>query len=580
MLVVLSLSASVVVLGLVSTYREIRGAELRTRIEAERQAAVLAADLRRALGQAEVLARFEPGERFEVDDGRLVIPADVGWVDELPPDPPMTDVLGLSIDLVQSAERLAREGKPDEAARRFGEALRVPSSSPRALEWARLSAAWFHHRQGRPGERDALIEELSTEPPQGRAVLAGLLTLRLEAGHRLPEWSAAAIARLPPLEAEALCQRLGAPARQFAAVVAEVQQARATLLLARSQLDFLGAGDAPFLRPVGTHLLVFFPGPERCGQGAVFRPERLLSVLAHLLDSTGAEVVIGEPAPLAAVPAVPLVAVMPRAADLAAGPLRALGLPGLMLAVVLFLLLSVVATLRALQAQTRLGFARADFLTGVTHELRTPLAAIRLLVQMLREGRVASPEKREEYYGRLDEESLRLERLIGNVLERRAGAPGPDRAVVRIDALCEEAVERFRPLAERAGLQLQVSLQAGFERPADRQALIQALLNLFDNACKYAADGGRLEIDGCLRARDYCIRVSDSGPGIPAAEREQVFERFRRGSRHASGNIPGMGLGLDLSRTTFRAHGGDLRVEPSPEGTGACFVATVPGPEA
>ena len=111
----------------------------------------------------------------------------------------------------------------------------------------------------------------------------------------------------------------------------------------------------------------------------------------------------------------------------------------------------------------------------------------------------------------------------------------------------------------------------------DRDALLQALLNVMENARKYAADGGYLDVHVEADPANLRITIRDHGPGIPEAERGAVFERFRRGTRQQSGSVPGVGLGLYLARTILLHHGGELEARaPDDGGKGACFVFTLP----
>ena len=107
---------------------------------------------------------------------------------------------------------------------------------------------------------------------------------------------------------------------------------------------------------------------------------------------------------------------------------------------------------------------------------------------------------------------------------------------------------------------------------------MQALLNVMDNARKYATGDRRLHVCTIVTPQAYEIVVRDHGPGIPKQERELIFERFHRGKAQSNGSTPGLGLGLYLSRAIMRHHGGDLRYEEA-EGIGAQFRFTIPRQE-
>jgi signal transduction histidine kinase len=154
-----------------------------------------------------------------------------------------------------------------------------------------------------------------------------------------------------------------------------------------------------------------------------------------------------------------------------------------------------------------------------------------------------------------------------------------DLRALDLRALAHEAVELFAPQAAAAGLEVAVAAPAApLPVLGDRAALDQAVLNVLDNARKYAALGRRVSItlEGTLGGGDGTARltVRDFGPGIPPAWQERVFERFVRGVPEGNGT-PGVGLGLYLSRTILRAHGGDLTALVPEDGRGGvalCFT--------
>jgi two-component system phosphate regulon sensor histidine kinase PhoR len=234
---------------------------------------------------------------------------------------------------------------------------------------------------------------------------------------------------------------------------------------------------------------------------------------------------------------------------------------------------------RALRQQAAAVRTRAEFLTMVTHELKTPLAAIRLLGEMLLEGRVPAGRER-EYYGLLAGEAARLSMLIENVLDlgrMERGERAYDLRPTDVAEVVREAVALFAPVAQQGGVAL--ALAEGAPRAvaaADRGALLQALLNVLDNARKYAAGGGRIAVATSEAAGAFAIAVRDFGPGVPDDERETIFDRFRRGARHAHGAVPGVGLGLHLARQIARRHGGELCCARPTDGPGALFTFTLP----
>ncbi len=216
---------------------------------------------------------------------------------------------------------------------------------------------------------------------------------------------------------------------------------------------------------------------------------------------------------------------------------------------------------------------KADFVANVSHELKTPLTAIRLHAEMLEAGRVDSEEKRQHYLRVLVGESRRLGRLVDSVLtfsrlERGGHALRLERVSVAeaVAGVCEAA----RPAVEAAGMRLEAAVEPSLSVQADRDALAQCLHNLIDNAVKYAARGVvRITAEaGGGRAR---IRVCDDGPGIAAAMHERVFEAFERADNALTAVSQGVGLGLAITRRLASKMAGSVRYEQPPKG-GACFV--------
>jgi signal transduction histidine kinase len=231
---------------------------------------------------------------------------------------------------------------------------------------------------------------------------------------------------------------------------------------------------------------------------------------------------------------------------------------------------------------------RADFVSAVTHELRTPLTTFRLYTDMLAEGMVA-PAEQQDYLGTLRGEADRLGHLVENVLaySRLERRPEPNLEPVRLGELLDELRDRLGGHAVRAGMGLVVDLpfpELADERVlVDRNAVERILLNLMDNACKYAAGGtdAKLEVRALRRGKHLVLRFQDQGPGISSAERRRLFHAFHKSAARAAGGVPGVGLGLPLSRRLARSMGGDLRLaDPGPRG-GAAFelsLRTVPSP--
>ena len=227
---------------------------------------------------------------------------------------------------------------------------------------------------------------------------------------------------------------------------------------------------------------------------------------------------------------------------------------------------------------------RGAFVSAVTHELRTPLTTMRMYAEMLADGMVTDEQKRIRYLATVREETNRLCRLVENVLSysrlegnRRQVAPQP----VDLAQLLQEVEPRLRRRASEAGMELVLGdAAAGGSATVttDPAALEQILLNLVDNACKYAAraEDRRIHLELLREGRSAVLRVRDHGPGVPAGDRERIFRPFFRAKRDSAGSFGGVGLGLAISRRLARSLGGEIRVDRS-AGRGAGFSLILPG---
>ena len=235
-----------------------------------------------------------------------------------------------------------------------------------------------------------------------------------------------------------------------------------------------------------------------------------------------------------------------------------------------------------LRKSIELGERRRRFVSAVTHELRTPLTTFQMYSEMLADGIVRTEEQRLVYLRTLKEESRRLSAMVANVLaharleERR----GPR----HVESLSlESLVERVRPPLERraesSGMTLDIEIAGSVTAPltVDPDAIGQILANLVDNAAKYAQGGGPATISLHARAQSgsLVLTVQDHGPGVPREQARAIFAPFERGGRDAADPIPGVGLGLALSRGLARDMGGDLTLD-APSGRGASFRLVLP----
>ena len=243
-------------------------------------------------------------------------------------------------------------------------------------------------------------------------------------------------------------------------------------------------------------------------------------------------------------------------------------------AVTVVVVLGLLFAWRALLAESKLASRKAEFVSAVSHELRTPLTSIRMYADMLKEGWVKDSKTAGEYFDLISAESERLARLVNNVLDfsriekgkkgfhMQLGDPAP---VVR------DVAEVLAPYLREQGFELEMQVPDSLpECSFDKDALTQILVNLIDNAVKYGEEEVRVEAEA--RNGEVVLRVLDRGPGVPADERESIFEAFTRGRNAEAG---GSGLGLALVKHYAAAHQGTIEVLDR-AGGGAIFALHLP----
>ncbi|HSJ74011.1 MAG TPA: ATP-binding protein [Miltoncostaeaceae bacterium] len=244
-----------------------------------------------------------------------------------------------------------------------------------------------------------------------------------------------------------------------------------------------------------------------------------------------------------------------------------------------------VITLRDVTAQRRLDRARRDLVANVSHELKTPIAALKGFLELL-EGDGVSERHRREFLAAMSQEAARLERLVEEQLQLArldAGALPLRRERIDLGELTGEVVAPRVALAARQGIALSARPHAGapVEVDADPARIEQILLILLDNALRHTPAGGRVEVAVGREDGEATVTVRDTGEGIPAESQAFVFDRFYRGDASREGRSAG--LGLAIARGLAAAHQGSIGLE-SAVGEGSAFTlrlpASPPGPPA
>ena len=237
---------------------------------------------------------------------------------------------------------------------------------------------------------------------------------------------------------------------------------------------------------------------------------------------------------------------------------------------------------RGLETELRLARQKTDFVSNVSHELKTPLTSIRMFSELLAEGRVADQSKQHSYLQIITAEAGRLTRLINNVLDfsrMESGEKKYNFQTCDLNSIVRSATETFRPHLEAGGFQFVCELPAAqIPLRGDPDALSQIIVNLLSNAEKYSNGGKEISLELAQKQSPLPhaeVRVLDRGPGVPRGSEEKIFEKFYRAHDSLSSGIQGSGLGLTIARQIARAHGGDVVYEPR-SGGGSCFILRLP----
>ena len=225
----------------------------------------------------------------------------------------------------------------------------------------------------------------------------------------------------------------------------------------------------------------------------------------------------------------------------------------------------------------RVEAVRRDFVANVSHELKTPVGALALLAEAIQQSE-GDLETVQRFASRMVHEADRLSRLIQDLIDlsRLQGAEArPPSAVVRLDDVLHEAVDRSRMRADAKSIAITSECDPGVEVHGDEAQLATAVGNLIDNAIAYSAPGTRIALGCRLRDHHAEISVSDEGIGIAAADLDRIFERFYRADPARSRETGGTGLGLAIVKHVAGNHGGRVSVW-SVEGTGSTFTLSLP----
>lgn len=222
---------------------------------------------------------------------------------------------------------------------------------------------------------------------------------------------------------------------------------------------------------------------------------------------------------------------------------------------------------------------KEDFISSVSHELKTPIAAVKMLAETLRRGSVKEPSKIDRYYGMIIKESDRLTRFINKILDfARIEKGGKVFYFESADVaeLARTAVSIYKDEAQDKDLKI----SAGAEKneifaEIDKDAILQVILNLVDNGYKYSGKEKDITVNVKEAGRNVRVEVADKGSGIPKSDIEKIFDKFYRSERDMMKGVKGSGLGLSFVKRVIESHGGKVAVE-SEVGKGTKFIILLP----
>jgi signal transduction histidine kinase len=264
-------------------------------------------------------------------------------------------------------------------------------------------------------------------------------------------------------------------------------------------------------------------------------------------------------------------------------------------------LIGLLAAWRAFRQQRQLSELKSNFVSSVSHELRAPIASVRLMAENLEGNKIPEPQKQKEYFGFIVQECRRLTSLIENVLDFsriEQGRKQYEFEPTDVVALLRQTVALMQPNAAEKQVQLllklddsQLSTLNSQPIEMDGRAIQQALVNLIDNAIKHSPKGETVTVGIEMQNQKFKIGddattlnpqpstlnlyVSDHGPGIPPEEHEKIFERFYRRGSELRRETQGVGIGLSIVKHIVEAHGGRVLVESEP-GQGSRFTIEIP----
>lgn len=241
-----------------------------------------------------------------------------------------------------------------------------------------------------------------------------------------------------------------------------------------------------------------------------------------------------------------------------------------------FVAIGIYLVIRNLKKEMQLSKAKADFVANVSHEIRTPLSLISMFNETLLLGRVKDEEKKKEYYEIISKETSRLNNIVSKILsfsQIDASSKNYNFQPINADEVVREVLDTYSYHLQEKGFTYQVDLKGDAIISADRESLIEIIINLIDNAIKYSKETKELTISSQKTSNAYILSFSDKGMGIAKSDLNRVFEKFFRAEGGDIHNTKGTGLGLSLVSEIMKAHQGTIDLKSKP-GDGSTFKLT------
>ena len=225
-----------------------------------------------------------------------------------------------------------------------------------------------------------------------------------------------------------------------------------------------------------------------------------------------------------------------------------------------------------------LDITRSQFVSNASHELKTPLSTMKILIETLLYQDPVDPAMTKDFLGDVNKEIDRLNRIVSDLLTLvniDSGGMKLNLAEISLNALLDEQVKRLLPLARENGIEINLEAREEISIRGDALKLQQVVYNVIDNAIKYTPRGGEVETSLTRAGKKAIIRISDTGIGIPAEDLPHIFDRFYRVDKARSRATGGTGLGLSIVKQIVQLHGGSITAV-STEGKGTTFEIELP----